>query len=74
MDYVAVAVSVIFQWPSLAKEKFQRKFWINLSNNGIAWGIWLARNDLVFNGRPLVWDRIFLSHFASIGFVVAIKE
>jgi hypothetical protein len=64
---------LIFQWPSLAKEKFQKKFWINLSY-GIAWGIWLARNDLVFNGRARIWDKIFFSHFASIGFVIAIKE
>jgi len=37
-------------------------------------GIWLARSDLVFNGRARIWDKIFLSHFASIGFVAAIKE
>ena len=49
---------LIFHWPSLAKGKFQRKFWINLSY-GIAWGIWLARNDLVFNGRARIWDKIF---------------
>jgi hypothetical protein len=27
----------------------------------------------VFNGRARIWDKIFLSHFASIGFVAAIK-
>ena len=54
---------LVFQWPSLAKEKFQRKFWINLSNYGIAWGIWLARSDLVFNGRARIWDKIFFISF-----------
>jgi hypothetical protein len=55
------------------QRKIPKEVWINLSY-GIAWGIWLARNDLVFNGRARIWDKIFFSHFASIGFVIAIKE
>jgi len=57
------------------QRKIPKEVWINLSY-GIGWGIWLARNDFVFNGRASIWDMIFffLSHFASIGFVVAIKE
>ena len=40
------------------QRKIPKEVWINLSY-GIAWGIWLARNDFVFNGRASIWDMIF---------------
>ena len=40
------------------QRKIPKEVWINLSY-GIAWGIWLARNDFVFNGRARIWDKIF---------------
>jgi hypothetical protein len=31
----------------------------NILSYGIAWGIWLARNNLIFNSKQPNWDTVF---------------